>query len=156
MKKIRFPLKKRENLTHSMKKLIPFLLLLCSCSSKYLTAEKEYVDCSTLASTFVKSPDPAQTNPPKGERIWINWNIPELYQKEKLTLIVKMIFCDYTQEIKTIPIEHLVGCCSIPILNQKYVETGGLLTYKAEIVTSNDTLISQWKHQMWFDLIEIS
>jgi hypothetical protein len=41
------------------------------------------------------------------------------------------------------------------LMNDEYFEKGGIATFKVELF-SGDTLIEEWRHQLWVDLIEIN
>jgi len=130
-----------------------FLLLFTSCETSYLSVDKEFVDKGTLASTFVKSPDPAQETPPNGVRLWVSWNYPlSLWQKGSI-LYLKVVYGNYERGVFSYPIDFHKGEVSFEWLNQDYEEKGGLLTYFAEVVTPSGETLSLWKHQMWFELI---
>ena len=41
------------------------------------------------------------------------------------------------------------------LLDEEYEKTGGILTYKACIVTQEGKIFKESKHQLWVNLIEI-
>lgn len=137
-----------------MRYLFPLLFLLSACSSGYVGVEKEYVDKNSLASTFVGSPDPAQLKPPYGIRLWMDWDIPPTCWQTGLILTLKVIYKDYEEETFSFALDSPKGQKAFELLNEKYDRTGGVLTYKAEVSTSSGEIMSEWKHQMWFNLID--
>lgn len=48
-----------------------------------------------------------------------------------------------------------MGWVTYKLFNEEYDKTGGILTYKAEIVTEDGTVYREWKHQLWVNLIQI-
>ena len=74
-----------------------FLLLLAcwgcwGCSKYYVTAKRERIDKDTLASTFVKSPDPRQYACFQGEEITFEWRLPRDALNEPLELLVEILY----------------------------------------------------------------
>ena len=135
--------------------LFIFSLLLTSCEKYYLTLKKEYVNLNTLASTFVGSPDPMQKFPPIGEEIVIEWWLPPDSLDEELTLMLKIIYRNYTEQTLIYPILQRRGEITFPLLNEAFIESGGFLTYKVEIRTSDGEIMKEWEHRFWTNLITI-
>jgi len=134
---------------------ILLLLLLTGCEKYYLSVKREFVDRSKLASTFVGSPDPLQKDPPKGEELILEWRLPPHALDQELTLLLKVIYKNYSEETICFPVDRRRGVFTYPLLNEKYHETEGFLTYKADIKTQDGTLLKEWKQQLWVDLITI-
>jgi len=108
-----------------------------------------------LASTFVGSPDPRQENPPKGQELILEWRLPEQALLEELVLVLSVIYKNHTEEKICYPINRRRGVITYSVLGKDYKETEGFLTYKAEILNKDDSVIRQWKQQLWTDLIVI-
>jgi len=142
-----------------MKKYGPFLFLLflitAGCQKYYLTICQERVDRDNLASTHVGSPDPVQKNPPEGQELIIEWQIPEDILRQKPSIHLEMIYKDYSEEKKSYPISHKSGYVVYALLGQEYKKTKGLLAYKAEIVTEDGQIFRTWQHQMWVNIIRL-
>ncbi|QVL55083.1 MAG: hypothetical protein KFB95_07125 [Simkaniaceae bacterium] len=133
-----------------------FLFLFCfSCEKYYLSVKREAVDRMKLASTFVGSPDPLQKNPPKGQELILEWRLPEEALQEELVLVLSVIYKNHTEEKICYPIDRRRGVVTYSVLGSDYKETDGFLTYKAEILNKDDSVIKQWKQQLWTDLIVI-
>jgi hypothetical protein len=133
-----------------------FLFLLCfSCEKYYLSVKREAVDRMKLASTFVGSPDPLQKNPPKGQELILEWRLPEEALQEELVLVLSVIYKNHTEEKICYPIDRRRGVITYSVLGSDYKKTDGFLTYKAEILNKDDSVIKQWKQQLWTDLIVI-
>lgn len=133
-----------------------FLSLLCaSCEKYYLSVKREAVDRTKLASTFVGSPDPRQKNPPRGQELILEWRLPESSLLEKPVLVLSVIYKNHTEEKVCYPITRRRGVVTYSVLNEEYKKTEGFLTYKAEVLTADDTILKEWKQHLWTDLIVI-
>jgi hypothetical protein len=42
------------------------------------------------------------------------------------------------------------------LLNEEYEKSGGILTYKAQILTQEGEVFREWRHQLWVNLIQVS
>ena len=135
--------------------LIVFLAFFCSCDKYYLAVTRESIDRSTLASTYVGSPDPRQKNPPKGQELIIKWRCPKHFPQETMTLVLDILYKDYTQETVSYPLARRRGVFTYALLGEKYHEKGGFLTYKAELRDQEGAVVQQWKQQLWTELIVI-
>jgi hypothetical protein len=113
------------------------------------------VDRDSLASTHVGSPDPRQKNPPKGQELIIEWQIPEDILRQKPTIHLEMIYKDYSEEKKDYPITQKSGYVVYTLVGDEYKKTKGLLAYKAEIVTEDGQVFRVWQHQMWVNIIRL-
>jgi hypothetical protein len=142
-----------------MKKYSTFLFLLLlittSCQKYYLTIYQERVDRDSLASSHVGSPDPRQKNPPKGQELIIEWQIPEDILRQKPSIHLEMIYRDYSEEKKVYSISHKSGYVVYTLVDDQYKKSKGLLAYKAEIVTDDGQVFRRWQHQMWVKIIRL-
>ncbi|MCB1115208.1 MAG: hypothetical protein KDK71_01965, partial [Chlamydiia bacterium] len=109
--------------------------------------KRETVDRDCLASTFVGSPDPRQKKPPKGQELMIEWRLPESVMDEKFTLVLDVFYKNDSVETFYYPVEKRRGMVTYALLDEKYKEKGGLLTYKAEIRNEKEKIFKQWKQQ---------
>lgn len=66
-----------------------------------------------------------------------------------------MIYKNHTEKTLVYPIENRLGYEVYSLLDKDYDETGGLLTYKADIITSDHQIYREWKHQLWVNLITL-
>ncbi len=135
--------------------ILVFLFLFCSCEKYYLSVKRESVDQSKLASTYVGSPDPRQKNPPRGQELIMEWRLPRDFSHEKMTLVLDILYKNYTQETLSYPISRRRGVITYSLLGNDYQEKEGLLTYKAEIRDKEGVVIQEWKQQLWTELIVI-
>jgi hypothetical protein len=139
-----------------MKRWIWILCLLCASCQRYgLLVHRQRVDASYLASTHVGSPDPRQKCPPHGQLLVAEWWVPAWLLERAPRLKLHILFRNYSEEVVEFPICRRLGYESYPVLDAKFDETGGLLTYRAEIVTGDGQVFREWKHQMWVNLISL-
>jgi len=136
-----------------IKIFIPLFLIFAGCQKHYLTVFREKVDHTSLASTFARTPDPRQENPPIGQRLFVQWRLPRWTKKETLRVNLKLVFKDYTEKVLTYPLYHPRGVIIYSLLDEEYEQKRGLLTYMAEIVDEEGKVIKEWKHQLWVKLI---
>ncbi len=135
--------------------LLFLVFLLCGCEKYYLSVKREPIDQSKLASTYVRSPDPRQKNPPRGEELIMEWRLPMDFIDDKLTLVLEVLYKNYTQETICYPVGRRRGLITYSLLGDEYKEKDGFLTYKAEIQTGNGVVLKEWKQQLWTELIVI-
>ena len=131
------------------------LTSLVGCNYQTLSVRQIWIDRSTLASTHVGTPDPRQENPPEGQLLLIDWKIPNWILEHHPRISLQLIFWNYTTETVDFPLMSTFGSKRYYLLNDKYEETKGLLTYKADIITEDGQIYKEWKHQMWVNLIQI-
>lgn len=109
-----------------------------------------------LASTHVNTPDPRQEDPPIGQKLILDWRIPpEIYAKNP-EIVLDLVLWDYTARQIRIPMKRRMDFATYRLFNEDYEKTGGILTYKAEIVTEDGEVFREWKHQLWVQLITVS
>jgi hypothetical protein len=132
------------------------LLLFSGCRQYYLSICQEWVDVRYLASTHVKTPDPRQDHPPIGQMLILDWRIPKEILKKKPEVVLDLILWDYTTRQMRIPIKRRMDFATYRLFNAEYEKTGGILTYKAEIVTQDGQVFREWKHQLWVNLITVN
>lgn len=129
--------------------------VLSSCEKYYVAVNQQWVDVRYLASTHVRTPDPRQNHPPVGQMMIVDWRIPKSVIGKKPSIQLTMIFWDYTEKTVYFPIDDKMGWVTYKLLDEEYDKTGGILTYKAEIVTEEGTIFREWKHQLWVNLITL-
>lgn len=124
-----------------------------SCTQR-LDVQTRYLGLETLASYYVGTPDPQLDRPPVGQRLIISWNLT----KENLTLNdlhlrVTVRLRDHKEHVVTVPITNRKGYYFYDVTNHDYCETGGIVTYKVEIVGKGQ-IIDCWRHPLWVELIK--
>lgn len=108
-----------------------------------------------MASTAVYSPDPRQADPPIGQQLIVDWQIPQALLKRKPICVLHVIYWDYTEEIFTCKIDRKVGYWKYDLLNEDFFARKGILTYRAQIITNDGDIYKEWKHQLWVNLIQM-
>lgn len=131
-------------------------LILPGCRQYYLSVCQEWVDARYLASTHVGTPDPRQAHPPIGQMLILDWRVPKDLFEKKPEVVLDLIFWDYTTKQIRIPITRRMDFSTYRLFNEEYDKTGGILTYKAEIVTEGGTIYRTFKHQLWVNLITVT
>jgi hypothetical protein len=129
------------------------LFFLTSCNNYYLSLRQMPVDASYLASASIGSPDPRTKNPPYGQKIILQWRVPTLANNPQLVFTI--VYKNHTEKKFVYPIQRTIGYEVYSLLNKDYDETGGVLTYRAEIVGEDNTVLKEWKHQLWVNLITL-
>ncbi len=131
------------------------LLLLNSCRPYYLSVCQEWIDVRYLASYHAGTPDPRLANPPVGQKLILDWRVPKEIYKRNPQVVLDLILWDYTTRQIRFPIRSRMDFATYRLLNEEYNKTGGILTYKASIVTEDGEVFREWKHQLWVNLIVI-
>jgi hypothetical protein len=126
---------------------------LCSCTAKHLSVSKIYTDKKSLASTFTRAPDPLQSRPPEGDRLYIAYLVPSnLHYKDvqiKLSVIWKNL---HQQEVVYFP-KHKAGMFSYSLINKDYKASGGIFTYKVDMVDQEGKVVDTFTQRMWVKLL---
>jgi hypothetical protein len=141
-----------------MKYFIPVILAisLSSCGKRnYLSLMQDRIDARYLASTHVGTPDPRQAHPPYGQRIVINWFLPNGLVKKNLHINLHVLYWNNTTAVMTYPVNSQRGSQVYFLLNDDFDAKKGILTYKAELVSESGEVCGEWKHQLWVNLINI-
>ncbi len=129
------------------------ILTFFSCSTGYIQVEKINTDKRTFASKFAGSPDQRRLNPPKGEKLYINWSIPLEFSSEIYRMKVDIIYRNLSRETYVFPVKRRAGGRIIEILGDEFKEKKGFLSYKFEIINLDGEVLSDYTHRMWVDLI---
>jgi hypothetical protein len=130
-------------------------LILCACEKHYVSVTKVEISRSSLASSFVKTPDPRQSFPPRGEQLVIEWNLPSTEKEKDLFLDLSLIYQDYSEETIQYELKSSRGVISYFLMGEDFREKKGIMTYKAEIRTKEGDLVKTWKHKLWVTLIKL-
>lgn len=142
-----------------MNKCITLLLLvlaLSSCSrDSTIHVQTIYLTKERLASYYVGTPDPQLLNPPIGQQILISWSVPFDYlEYEDLHLHIRVRLRNHQEVVVDYPIAKRCGSYTYQVTDEEYLACKGILTYKVDLM-SGDTLLEEWKHQLWHELIVI-
>lgn len=126
-----------------------------SCGKYYLSVQQQWVDISYLASAQANTPDPRKEHPPLGQMLIIDWRVPKYILRQDPRVLIDLIYWDYTTKTVCIPIKGRMDYTTYKLFNEEYEKTGGILTYKARIVTQGDKIFKESRHQLWVNLINI-
>lgn len=133
------------------------LLLIASlaagCSKYYLSVQHQWIDINYLASVQANTPDPRKANPPLGQMLIFDWYVPASILKQNPSIVLDLILWDYTTKTITLPLKGQLNYTTYELLNEEYEKAGGILTYKARIVTEDGATYRESKHQLWVNLI---
>lgn len=135
--------------------IFSLLIFLCGCQSHGVVMYQQKISSSYLASTHVGSPDPRLENPPNGTMLVAEWWISKKTLEYDPVLRIEIIYRDFSTGCVEFPLSHKIGYETFSLLNEDFDKTGGILTYKAEIVTCDGEVYRQWKHQLWVELITV-
>jgi hypothetical protein len=75
--------------------------------------------------------------------------------RSKSQIVFHVIYRNHTEKTFVYPIESRLGYEVYSLLNHEYDETGGIMTYAAEITTPDNEVYREWKHQLWVNLITL-
>lgn len=131
------------------------LLFLASCQKYAVVVHQQKMDISYLASTAVGSPDPRAALPINGKMMVAEWWVPRHVLDLNPVLRLSFVFRDFSEICVEFPVTKKVGYETYCIWDKDVECTGGVLTYKAEIITCDGEVFRSWKHQLWFKLITI-
>ncbi len=69
--------------------------------------------------------------------------------------MLTVMYRDASQATFVYPIHFRRGMACYALLGQDYIEKGGLLTYKAEMINEKGDVVEKWEQMLWFDQITI-
>ena len=131
------------------------VFLTTGCAEHYMSVCKVPIDRSSLASTYAESPNPQAKNPPKGEKLYVTWRLPFSIDPKGMKIRLKVIYKDLTEAETVHPIPHRVGAFGYAVLNEKFIETNGFYSYKAELLDKEDKIVDVVKQRMWVNVINL-
>ena len=131
------------------------LLFLCGCEKYYVTVKREYIDGESLASVFVRSPDPRSEDPPEGELFAVEWNLPSKELSEPLTVSLELLYRDYESERISRPLKERRGLLIHEHIGQPHDERGSVLSYRAMIENAKGEKLYAWQEQLWVAAISL-
>lgn len=133
-------------------KFLSCILLLSACSSAPLSIQTTYLTPEYLASYVVETPDVRLECPFLGHQLNLTWNLNECYPLSSTKIELTIRFRNRTEENIIISLNKKSGDYVYRIMNDEFIETGGILTYKADIKVC-DEVVHTLYHQLWVDLI---
>ena len=140
-----------------MKASTCLLLLFCtflsvSCSSRMLSVRTTYFTEENLASYRVQTPDPDLYKPMIEQRLIFTWSLPKKTCLQDTHLNIKIRFKNYKEENLRIKVHDKNGYYIYKVNEEKLRDSGGILTYKGEILIG-EKLLETWYHPLWVELI---
>lgn len=93
--------------------------------------------------------------PPHGQKIVLQWAVPPDLLEQNPQIVFHVIYRNHTEKTFVYPIESRLGYEVYSLLNHDFDETGGIMTYAAEITTQDEEVYREWKHQLWVNLITL-
>ncbi len=140
----------------TLSKALLLLLLLTSCQSKRLYVIKKVLDREFLASSYVKTPDRHKDNPKTGIRLVVYWNLPEeLFLTTLPEIRLTVLKRSHKVDQVTFSLKKKGGHFFYDLVNEAYETSGGILTYKAEVLAEKK-ILEIWEHQMWVEPINLN
>lgn len=148
--------------------LFAFSLLahLTSCHFHRLEVQTQYIGEESLASFVVATPDPRIANPPIGQRLLIQWWLDQSeWQKNSCYLALRVRFRNHQECEQKIAIDRAKGYCLYQVQGALFRQTGGVITYLAEIIQLSknegadqteertEEVIARFQHPLWKTLI---
>ncbi len=134
---------------------IGILLAFSSCTCHRLTIQTQYLNSEYLASHHVRTPDPRLFHPIIGQRLVLQWSLCDQQIEEHETyLYLKVRFRNHCEKEIRVPITSPKGVYLYKIVNEDYDQSGGVLTYFAEI-RDNTRVLASWRHPLWAQLIQL-
>jgi hypothetical protein len=131
------------------------LTALSGCGRYYVEVYQKKIDATDLASTEVNTPDPRQEHPPYGQMLTVEWQLPQNLLVENPLVMLDVIFWDNIERHYVWPVQGRKGFVTLPIINKQFEKTGGVLAYRARILTEEGTVFREWRHQLWVNLISM-
>lgn len=134
-----------------------FLLLMCAgcCRPPHLSVQTLYFTRESLASYYVETPDPMLLNPPQGQKLLVSWSFPRYFLcYDNLRLNIHIRLRNLQEIVFDVRPLKPCGTYTYVLSNEEFFDSKGILTYKVDLLGEN-TLIEEWRHQLWHELIDI-
>lgn len=137
--------------------LIGLSIFMTSCCYRVLDVQTQYVSHENLASFYVNTPDPLRQKPLVGERLMIRWSVPcEWTRDYPLFAEIRVRFRDHTEDRKTVIISESDGTTFYCVTGDTFVQSGGIATYKIDIISEGGEVLATWRHPLWTEFISFS
>lgn len=131
------------------------LFILSGCT-RQLAVRTDFFTQENLASYHIGTPDPNLHRSLIDQRLIITWNLSKCnfaYKQKFIRLTVRLK--NGTEESHDYPVRYKESFVVYQVYEEKFRETGGISTYKAEL-WGDDTLIDEWLHPLWVELIKFN
>jgi len=134
---------------------ICILIFLClGCGSPRLIVKKLSIDKSSLASSFARTPDPLQKQPPKGEKLYIAYWIPFFKNPKEHHLAIHIIYRDLSEETVIRPLNYRTGTTEVPLIGSNYKTKKGFFSYKVDLQNKDGEVLNTWEQKMWVKVLK--
>lgn len=131
------------------------LIFLCSgCGSTFLMVKKLKVDKTALASTFARTPDPLQADPPTGEKLYVAWWLPFRSDYSQHKLVLHVIYKDLSEETITKRLPRRVGTFEHALIGKAFTSKKGIFSYKVDLIDEKEQIVDTWEHIMWVKVLK--
>ncbi len=132
------------------------LILFCgSCAKADLTVRSEYYSRSSLASTYVDTPDPNKESTAFGQRLAISWSVlPPIFEQGPLVLELVVRLKNGEEKTAKITLKRHEGRIFYPIVGTDFTKKGGLQSYFVKLI-SNGKVLAKSKHKFWVENIAL-
>ncbi len=136
--------------------ILAILLISCvACQKQRLIVETYFLDKSSLASSWVGTPNPLQHCPTTGQELIISWRLPDEFRDhDDLRLVLTLRFGNREDAKVEVPICRFRGNFRYRLVDQEYWDVCGIMTYKVELY-AGDCLLDSWYHQIWSEMIDL-
>lgn len=128
---------------------------LSGCSEPLISAQTQYITRQGLASYRIQTPDPNLNHPVLGQRLIIKWCLPDSFMSyQDLSLMVFMRLHNQTQNTLVIPVCKNKDTYIFTLPGDVFCETEGLVSYKIDLI-GHGCVLSEWRHQLWAEPINV-
>lgn len=132
------------------------LLFSSSCTLHRLDVQTQYLTHEYLASYHIGTPDPLLYEPIAAQRLLVQWSLcAREIEGQEVFLNLKVRFRNHQEQEVKVPITSKRGTYLYELTHKAYCQSGGILTYYAEVRTPSCVLAS-WKHPLWANLIKFN
>lgn len=132
---------------------IVIAMSLTSCFQKQLVVQTRYFSHEDLASFYVNTPDPLQNDPPFGQSLLIFWQLDrDSCRSKNIEITYRIRFRNKTEIQESLKVNKLSGFYTYSIFNDDYFNSGGILTYKVDLIVDGH-IVEEWRQQLWKELI---
>lgn len=128
-------------------------MLFVGCRGHYISIVREPMSQKELASTYVRSPDPLQKNPPEGQRLFVQYRLPQDMPCEDYYIVLQVLTKNLCFKKMRYDLLFQSGVEEFSLLGKAYKDSGGILGYKAVLFDREDHVIDERKTSLWVDQI---
>jgi hypothetical protein len=134
--------------------LILAVVVSSSCNRTKLSVRSEYYSRQNLASYIIDTPDPRKEGSDFGQRLIINWAVPEnIFQQTKVTLVLQVRLKNGDDKLTRIVLRNRTGRTFYPIFGKDYTKKGGLQSYLVRLEANGETL-ARSRHKLWVERVK--